>query len=154
METKGLGKLFEQAYPGRLCPGDPIIKMDLCGEFVGAFPEFSEIVFHIVGSCQRLVQAQRLFESLSFIAFRVEVLEILQQEPSGPFEYLLVEEIGGLMVEIPSQSGELFVEELDHVEMIENDRRTWQMSPHRSQVSPGHVHCHPPRPLPWMPGGV
>ena len=48
VDAKGLGKLLERTCSRRLCSGDPIVKMDLRGEVVRAFPQLSEIVLHVV----------------------------------------------------------------------------------------------------------
>ena len=108
--AKGFGELLEYADTRCLGPCDPAQQVRLGRSFVGLRPEESQIFFHVVCRGQRLIEAQRLFEASPFVAVVPEVFGILQNQPSSAFEDLLVEQVGGLTVEISSQFGEFLVE--------------------------------------------
>src|SRR5262249_10296950 len=57
-------------------------------------PEPPQVLLHVRGRRQRLVQLQRLLEPSLLILLGVEVLGVLQQQPPRPLEHLLVLHIG------------------------------------------------------------
>jgi len=121
VSPKGICEVLEYPNAGGFGPCDPMIQVDLGRGFVWERPEESEIFLHVVCRGQRLVEAQCLFESGAFVSFIVEVFGILQEEPASPFQNALVKEVSSFAVEISTQFGQFLVEQLDHVEMVEND---------------------------------
>jgi hypothetical protein len=88
---------------------------------------------------ERLVDAQRLLEAFPFAAFRVEVLRVLQQQPTRPFEHVLVQSFLGLALELAAEVAEPVVEELDDVKAIEHQRRLRKVLLDRQNVGLRHV---------------
>ncbi len=64
---------------------------------------------------------------------------MLEQEPAGPLQDLLVQVVGGLAVELPAEVGELLVEQLHDVEPVEHDLRVGQVCLDRQLVGGRHV---------------
>jgi len=144
VSPKGVCEIFEYPNAGDLGPCDPVTQMGLGRSFVRERPKESEIFLHVVCRGQRLVEAQCLFEPRAFVSFIVEVFGILQEEPAGPFQDVLVKEVRSFPVEISTQFGQFLVEQLDQVEMVENDGRVGQIGSHCGNVCLRHIHGNGP----------
>ena len=81
-------------------------------------------------------------QTFGFIAGLVQVLRVLQQQPSGPFENILVQLLRGLTIQLPTQVGQVLVEQLEDVEVVEDDDRLGQIRLDRADISRRHVHGH------------
>ena len=56
-------------------------------------PQESEIFLHVVCGSQGFVDGECLFEAGSFVAVISEVFGILQEQPTGTFEDILLEKV-------------------------------------------------------------
>ena len=57
---------------------------------VRLFPELPQVFLEVVGRRQGGIQSQGFFQALLFVAFGVEILRVLKQQPAGAFEHVLV----------------------------------------------------------------
>lgn len=81
-------------------------------------------------------------ETLGFLPGVVQVLRVLQQQPSGPLEDLLVQLLLGFPVHFATQIGQFAVEQLEHVEVVEDDDRLGQMGLNGMDIGGRQVHGH------------
>src|SRR5208282_5759763 len=58
MLPQSLGERLEHLDPGRFGPGDPVLEESLCLGLVRLRPKLPEILLHVVGGRERLVQSQ------------------------------------------------------------------------------------------------
>src|SRR5438105_155466 len=74
MNGKRLREVLEDTDPGGLCLADPVCQEPVGRAPVGLFPELPQILFEVVGFCERLVKLQGLFQTPAFSARVIEVL--------------------------------------------------------------------------------
>ncbi len=119
VELEGGGHLLQHRDPRRLGPTAPVVQE--AGGVLHALPipEASELVLHVVGGGQRLVEAQRFLQTGLFALRFVEVLGVLEDQPAGALEDGLTASFGLALV-FAAEVGQAFVEELDDVEVVED----------------------------------
>src|SRR5208282_1254747 len=120
MLPQSLGERLEHLDPGRFGPGDPVLEESLCLGLVRLRPKLPEILLHVVGGRERLVQSQGRNQAALLVSGAIQILGVLQEQPTNPLEDLLLL-ILSLMEEVASQVRELLVEQLDDMEVIEHD---------------------------------
>jgi phosphatidylethanolamine/phosphatidyl-N-methylethanolamine N-methyltransferase len=142
MLPQGLSEVLEYSYAGVLGSCDPLSKMGRRSSLVRHGPQESEIFLHVVCGSQGFVDGECLFEAGSFVAVISEVFGILQEQPTGTFEDILLEKVSSFPIQFTPQLGQFLIHELDHVEVIEHDGRMGQIAGHGGDVGLGHVHCN------------
>ena len=81
-------------------------------------------------------------QTFRFIAGLVQILRILQQQPSGSFEDLLGPSFRGLPVPLPTPVGHVVVEPLENVEVIEDEDGLAPIRLDRVAIGRRPVHRH------------
>ena len=138
---QGAGELLQDADLGSHRPGTPGGQEFPGRPPVRLFPQLSQVFLEVIGRGQRGIQFQGLVQA--FRSFRlVQVFGVLEQQPAGAFEHVLVQFVGRLAEEFSSQVGELLVEQFDDVEVIEHDLGLGQLLADRLDVGGRHVHGH------------
>lgn len=69
----------------------------------------------------------------------VEIAGVFKEKPAGTFQDILLELVFGFPVEVPSEIGQLVVEELHYVEMVEHNNGPGKMLHHGAAIGRGHV---------------
>jgi hypothetical protein len=97
-------------------------------------PDLPQVFLEIVGDGERFIQAQRFLQPFQFIAALVKVLRVLEQQPTRTLEDFAFFFAAGLVIEFAPKGAELLVEQLDHVEVIEDMHRPGQVVAHGTDV--------------------
>ncbi len=158
--VEGVGELLQHTDARGPRPRHPVAQHAPRGSLVGLTPDLPEVLLEVVGDRQRLVQLQGVPEALLLVAFGIEVLRVLQQQPAGALEQFPIRVAGGLVVQFPTQSTELVVEQLDDVEVVEDMDDVGKVVADGPDVGLAHVGGHGPdlgprRPQPppeWLQG--
>ena len=151
-----LGHLLEHLDPRRLRPADPAVQERGRELLAGLLPELPQVLLHVVGRRQRLVQRQRLLQpSASRPSWRRGSRRFFSSSQRVPLSTFFCITSVASRYKRPTQVGELLVEELDHMEAVEDDLRLGQVVGTASLVGRRHVHGHRldlgpagPQPLP------
>ena len=160
MVPQSLGERLEHLDPGRFGPGNPVLEESLRLSLVRLRPKLPEVLFHVVGGRERLVQSQGRNQTPLLVSGGIQILGILQEQPTNPLEDFL-RLILSLMKEEASQVREFLVEQLDDMEVIEHDLRLGKVFGNSLLVGRRHVHrdrldlgVRAPETLPERPQGV
>src|SRR5713101_4708441 len=136
---QGVRELGQHADTGGTGTSQPIPKDAASVALELLVPDLPEILLEVIGDGQRGVQAWGVFQALVFVACAVEVLRVLQEQPTGPLENLAVAVAGGLVIQLAAQGAELVVEELDDMEVIEHVHRSGKVVAYGPDVGGRHV---------------
>ena len=79
------------------------------GAFVALVPDLPQVLFEVVRDGQGPIQLQRLLQALLFVAVRVQVFGVLQQQPTRAFEDATLGVALGLVVQFATQGAEFVV---------------------------------------------
>src|SRR5262245_6112495 len=84
----GAGELLQHRYPRRLGTANPVPENQASRWLVPLLPDLPKILLQIIGQGQWRIQAQGVLQALAFVAAGIEVLGILEQQPTRPLEKL------------------------------------------------------------------
>src|SRR6516165_8276408 len=101
MRVQRLGHLEEHVDSRRLGTSDPVVEKQSGVLPARLLPELSEVLLHVVGQRQGLVQPQGLPQACSLVPLGVEVLSELQQQPPDSLEDLLLLVSGSVVQPTP-----------------------------------------------------
>ena len=141
-EFEGLGDVCEHSDSGCLGSADPIFQEGFGGWLVGLFPQQPQILLHVVGSGQRFIECKCLGKPLTFVPPILEVFGVFDEQPSSPFQDLLLEKISGFPIQIAPERGEFVVVEFDDMEVVKDDDGLGEVPSHSLDVRIGHVNGH------------
>jgi hypothetical protein len=136
MGAKRLGKAHHLDDAALQRFGTPVLQKCAHGAQAWLAPEQPQFFLEVVGSRERLVESQRLGKL--FALGLGEVLGSHQEQVAAAFDGVALQNIG-LSPQRPAQFVELFVDQLDDVEVIENQCRLWQVFQDGAPVGCGHV---------------
>lgn len=147
VQLDGAGHFLEDGEFGGIGSEAPVVEESGGGGEVGLVPEVSDFFFHVVGGVEGLVDAECFVESLTFVDFfvfsfaliEVEVFGVFEDEPAGAFEDGFIESFFGFTLEFATEGGQVFVESLDHVEVVEDVDGFGEVFADGEDVSGGHV---------------
>jgi hypothetical protein len=111
---------LEHADLRDLGPADPIVENPPNRRLARLPPDLAEALLHVVRDRQRRVEVQRGRQPFRLVAFVIQVLRVLQEQPKRSFEKLAGVNVGQLAVQFAAKGAELVVVELDHVEVVED----------------------------------
>src|SRR5207249_2341317 len=118
--VQGGSELDEHADARGSSAGKPVTQNPPGGAQVGLVPNLPQVFLEVVGGGQRQVELERFVQTFPFVAFGIEVLRVLEQKPARSLEYPALRIAAQLPVEFAAKGGELLVEQLDDVEVIED----------------------------------
>src|SRR5512145_1832079 len=102
-------------------------------------PNSASFFFHIIGCCQGLVEFECFLQTLALIARVIQIIRVLEQQPTNPFQDGLTQPILCFSLQIAAQPGQFFIKQLDDMKVIEYQRGLWNMTLYRTDVSWAHI---------------
>ena len=125
-----------------LCPIHPILEDGGRADFVLLLPNLPQVLFHIIGQGQGLVEFQRGGQPFGFLAAGVEVFRVFEEQPAGALQDLLVPDFGSLAVELTSQVSEAVIIEFDEMKVVKDMDRVRQVSQHGTDIGRRQIGGH------------
>ena len=138
---EGIGKLGEHGDSRIPCPARPVKEEGFGSLLAGLGPELPEVLLHVIGAGQRLIEFQGLSQSVRLPSVGPEVFRVFQKQPPGALQDGLVLDTS-LAVERTPEVGELVIEKLDDMKMVKHDGGPGQVLADRAGVGRGHVEGH------------
>lgn len=138
---EGIGKLGEHGDTRIPCLSRPVEEERLGCLLGGLGPELPEILLHVIGASQGLIEFQGLPESVGLPPVGTEVFRVFQKQPAGALQDGLVLD-SGLAVKRAPEVGELVIEQLDDMKMVKHDGGPGQVLGDRAYIGWGHVDGH------------
>ena len=142
MDGNSSGELAKHTNSGSTGIPDPINQK--CSRLFLIFlrMKLPQFFFHVVGGGQRFVDFKGFFQALRLSPVFIEVVRIFEQQPSSAFQKALFKGIVKFMIQLSSQIRELFIEQLDDVEAVEDERCLGQIVRDGPDIGWRHIDSH------------
>ena len=118
MSGNDFRELLEHVDIRSSCLFYPLVKRFLRCGFIWLMPTITSFFFHIISRGQGLIELECLLQTLALIARVIQIVRMLEQQPTNTFQNGLTQPILCFSLQIAAQLGQFFIKQLDDMKVM------------------------------------